>query len=128
MRIQQIVFGVVSERLADAIHHTPTRAFEDSLRRGRVPFGRGAEARVYVRGSLRDETNFERAAHRRDLVRTERREIRGELGARMATTTHHAQRLRWRGQDADRPRRGCSILPPCAVPDGPVVHTSEGGG
>src|SRR6185295_13272488 len=48
VRVQQVVFGVVSQRLAGEIDHTPAGALEDSLRGRSVPFRRGAEPWIQI--------------------------------------------------------------------------------
>src|SRR5690606_16470472 len=124
VRIEQLVF-VVPQRLAVAIHHTPTRAFENSLRGRRVPFGSGPEPRVDVGRALGHEADLERAAHRLDLVRPELREVRAELAARMATAADDAWPLGRRAAHANRLRGPVRVLTERADAKSAVVQTLE---
>src|SRR6188508_687363 len=126
VRIQQAVLRVVPQRPPGQVDHTPPRTFEDSLRGGRVPFGRRPEARVNVRGPFGDETDLERAAHVGDLMRRQAREIRGKLRRGMAAAADDAQR-RAGIAHGNRLRRIRGIAPPRSVRDVPEVHAVEHG-
>src|SRR5690606_12027954 len=109
MGIEQLLF-VVPQRLAVPINHTPARAFENSLRRRGDPLRGRAEARIDVRRALRDEADLQRASHRLHLVRTELREVRAELAARVAAAADDARAFGSGPPHLDRLRLGPRVL------------------
>src|SRR6185295_2978169 len=114
VRVQQVVFGVVSQRLAGWIDHTPAGALEDSLRGRGVPLRRRSQPRIKIGGTFRNETYFERAAHRGNGMRPERGQIVGERATLVAAAADHARRNLRRSLDMDRFREFLPVLSPGA--------------
>src|SRR5882672_9644302 len=93
VRVQQVVFGVVPQRLAGRIDHTPAGALEDSLSGRGVPLGRGSEPRVQIRRALGNETYFERAAHPCDRMWPQGTQVVGERTGFVAAAADDAWRI-----------------------------------
>src|SRR5688572_3253477 len=59
-RIEQRFLGVVAQWIAVEPQHRSAGAFDQHLRRGRVPFGGRAEARVEVEAAFGDAAELQR--------------------------------------------------------------------